>query len=171
MNNLIGAAGYSIVCCRAIRSMVLHSDGIQWQSERLYDLNCQTVTQECSQEWTWQVRPWAHNLMSSKPVVLQIVTLQQPHHLPQEVDQKLGHKSPPVRATSKLSTMSYHLIKARAKQCPTTLRKEDQGMTLLENRKEHLISRDETKVMIARDHAQCVAVRQEDQTTKRPGMN
>ena len=33
-----------------------------------------------------------------------------------------------------------HLIKARAKQCPTTLRKEDQGMTLLENEKEHLVS-------------------------------
>ena len=38
--------------------------------------------------------------MSSKPVASQITMLQQPH-LPQEVDQKLGHKSPPVWATSK----------------------------------------------------------------------
>ena len=38
------------------------------------------------------------------------------------------------------SMMSYHLIKARAKQCLTTLCKEDQGMTLLENKKERLIS-------------------------------
>ena len=52
--------------------------------------------------------------MSSKLVASQIATLQQPH-LPWEVDQKLGHKSPPVRVTS------YHLIKVRAKQCPTTL--------------------------------------------------
>ena len=65
----------------------------------------------------------------------------------------------------------YRLIKARAKQCLTTLHKEDQGMTLLENGKEHLISRDETKVMIARDHAQHIAVRQEDQTMKTPGMD
>ena len=65
---------------------------------------------------------------------------------------------------------SYHLIKARVKQCPTTLRKEDQSMTLLENRKECLVSRDEMKVMIARDHAQHVAIRQEDQTMKTPGM-
>ena len=57
-----------------------------------------------------------------------------------EVDQKLGHKSPPVRVTSNLSTTSYCLIKARAKQCVTTLHKEDQGMTLLENGKECLVS-------------------------------
>ena len=44
-------------------------------------------------------------------------------------------------------------------------------MTLLENGKERLISRDETKVMIACDHAQCVTIQQEDQTTKKPGMN
>ena len=53
----------------------------------------------------------------------------------------------------------------------TTLHKEDQGMTLLENGKEHLVSQDEMKVMIARDHAQYVAVLQEDRTTKTPGMN
>ena len=53
---------------------------------------------------------------------------------------QLGHKSPPVQATSNLSMMSYRLIKARVKQCLRTLRKEDQGMTLLENGKEHLIS-------------------------------
>ena len=82
--------------------------------------------------------------VSSKLVASQIVMLQQPH-LPWEVDQKLGPKSPPVWVTSNLSTTSYHLIKARAKQCPTTLRKEDQGMTLLENGKEHLISQDEWK--------------------------
>ena len=89
--------------------------------------------------------------MSLKLVASRIATLQQPH-LPQEVDHKLGHKSPPVQATL------YRLIKARVKQCPTTLRKEDQGMTLLENRKEHLISRDEMKVMIACNHAQHVAI-------------
>ena len=44
-------------------------------------------------------------------------------------------------------------------------------MTLLENGKEHLVSRDETKVMITHDHTQCIAVQQEDQTTKTPGMN
>ena len=48
--------------------------------------------------------------------------------------------------------------KSKAKECPTTLRKEDQGMTLLENRKEHLVSRDEMKVMIACDHTQCVTI-------------
>ena len=53
---------------------------------------------------------------------------------------------------------SYRLIKAREKQCLTTLRKEDQGMTLLENVKEHLISQDEMKVMIVCDHAQYVIV-------------
>ena len=170
MNNLIGAAGYSMVHCRAIQSMVLHSDGIQWQNKRLYNLNCRTITWECSQEWTWQAWLWGHNLVSSKLVVLQIATLQQPH-LPQEVDQKLGHKSPPVQATLNLSTTSYCLIKARAKQCLTTLRKEDQGMTLLENGKEHLVSWDKTKVMIACDHAQYVAIWKEDRTTKTPGMN
>ena len=96
--------------------------------------------------------------------------LQQPH-LPWEVDQKLGHKSPPVGATLNLSMTLYRLIKARAKQCPTTLCKEDQGMTLLENEKERLISQDEVKVMIACDHTQYVAAQQEDQTTKTPGMN
>ena len=95
--------------------------------------------------------------------------LQQPHLL-WEVDHKLGHKSPPVQATSNLSTMLYHLIKERAKQFLTTLRKEDQGMTLLENGKECLVSQDEMKVMIAHDHAQHVAIRQEDWTTKTPGM-
>ena len=95
--------------------------------------------------------------VSSKLVASQIAMLQQPH-LPWEVDHKLGHKSPPVRAMSNLSTTSYRLIKARVKQCVTTLRKEDQGMTLLENGKERLISQDETKVMIACDHAQHVTV-------------
>ena len=69
-----------------------------------------------------------------------------------------GAQESPVRVTSNLSMTSYRLIKARVKQCLTTLRKEDQGMTLLENGKEHLISRDETKVMIAHDHTQHVAV-------------
>ena len=77
--------------------------------------------------------------MSSKPVASQITMLPQPHLL-QEVDQKLGHKSPPAQAMLNKSTMSYHLIKAKEKQCPTTLHKEDQGMTLLENGKEHLVS-------------------------------
>ena len=43
-------------------------------------------------------------------------------------------------------------------------------MTLLENGKEHLISQDETKVMIAHDYTQYVAVRQQDWTTKKSGM-
>ena len=170
MNNLIEAAGYSIVRCRAIQSMVLYSDGSQWQSERLYDLSSWTITWECNQERTWQAWPWAHNLVSLKPVASQIVTLQQPN-LPWEVDQKLGHKSPPVWVTSKLNTTLYLLIKARAKQCLTPLCKEDQGMTLLENGKECLISWDETKVMIACNHAQCIAIWQEDQTTKTPRVN
>ena len=127
MNNLIGAADYSIVHRRAIWSMEFYSNGIRWQSERLDDLNSQTITWERSQEQTWQVQPWAHNLVSPKPVASQSVTLQQPH-LPQEVDQKLGHKSPPVWAmTSNLSMTSYHLIKAREKQCPTTLSKGGSG--------------------------------------------
>ena len=53
---------------------------------------------------------------------------------------------------------SYHLIKARAKQCLTTLHKEDQGVTLLENRKERVISRDEMKVVVTRDHTHCMAI-------------
>ena len=170
MKNLIGAADYSIVCRRAIWSMAFYNDGIWWWSGRLDDLSSQTITWECSQEWTWQAWPWAHNLVSSKLVASQVAMLQQPH-LPWEVNQKLEHKSPPVQVTSNLSTMSYCLIKARAKQCLTTLCKEDQGMTHLENEKEHLISWDETKMMIARDHTQYVTVWQEDRTTKIPGMN
>ena len=107
--------------------------------------------------------------MSLKLVVSQIATLQQPH-FPREVDHKLGHKSPLVQAMLNLSMTSYRLIKARVKQCPTILHKEDQGMILLENGKERLVSQDEMKVMIARDHAQHVAIRQEDRTTKTPGM-
>ena len=170
MNNLIGAVDYSIVHCRAIRSTAFYNDGIRWRSERLDNLNSWTITQERSQERTWQVQPWAHNCMSSKLVASQIVMLQQPHLL-QDVDQKLGHKSPPVRVMSNLSMMSYHLMKARAKQCPTTLHKEDQGMTLPENGKERLVSWDETKVMITRNHTQYITIQQEDWTTKTPGMN
>ena len=44
-------------------------------------------------------------------------------------------------------------------------------MTLLENKKERPISQDKMKVMIAHDHAQYVAIQQEDQTMKTPGMN
>ena len=44
-------------------------------------------------------------------------------------------------------------------------------MTLLENGKECLVSRDEMKVMIARNHTQYIAVQQEDWTMKTPGMN
>ena len=36
--------------------------------------------------------------------------------------------------------LEYHLIKANAKQCLTTLPKKDQDMTLLENGEEHLVS-------------------------------
>ena len=76
-----------------------------------------------------------------------------------------GAQESPVQVTSNLSTMSYHLIKARAKQCPTTLHKEDQGMTLLENGKECLVSQDEMKVMITCNHAQYVARRSDDEDT------
>ena len=77
--------------------MVLHSNGILWRSERLCDLNHCTIAWKRSQEWTWQLRPWAHKLVSSKPVSLQIMMPQQAHLL-QEVNQKLGHKSPPAQA-------------------------------------------------------------------------
>ena len=53
--------------------------------------------------------------------------------------------------------MSYCLIKAKGEQCLTTLLKGDQVMTLLEMKK-HLISQDDMKVVIARDHTQNVAV-------------
>ena len=43
-------------------------------------------------------------------------------------------------------------------------------MTLLENGKERLISQDEMKVVITRDHTQHIAIQQEDQTTKTPGI-
>ena len=144
MNNLIGAL---VVCHRAIWSMVLHSDGILWQRERLCDLNHHTIAQKRSQKQTWQVWPWDHKLMSLKPVASQIAMPRQTHLL-WEVDQKLGHKSPPAQATLNESMTLYRLIKAKAKQCLTTLPKEDWDMTLLENGKECLISRDEMKVMI-----------------------
>ena len=57
--------------------------------------------------------------------------------------------------------LEYNIIppdKGKGKQCLTTLCKEDQGMTLLEKGKECLVSRDETKVMIACNHAQYVTV-------------
>ena len=54
--------------------------------------------------------------------------------------------------------MLYCLIKAKGRQCLMTLLKEDQAMIYLKTKKGHIISRDETKVMIARDHTQCVAV-------------
>ena len=41
-----------------------------------------------------------------------------------------------------------------------TLPKEDQAMIHLKTKKECIISRDETKVMIACDHTQCIAVQQ-----------
>ena len=51
-----------------------------------------------------------------------------------------GTQESPSTSNVELEYNVYRLIKARAKQCPTTLRKEDQGMTLLENEKEHLVS-------------------------------
>ena len=36
-----------------------------WQSERLHDLNCCTITWKCSQEWTWQAWLWAHKFVTS----------------------------------------------------------------------------------------------------------
>ena len=44
-------------------------------------------------------------------------------------------------------------------------------MTLLENEKERLVSRDEMKVMITHNHTQYVAIQQEDRMMKTPGMN
>ena len=149
--------------------MALHSNGILWRSKRLHDLNHHTITWKCNQERTWQVWLWAHKSMRSKPVALQIAMPWQTHLL-QEVDQKLGHKSPPAPVTSNESMMLYHMIKAKAKQCLTTLLKEDWDMTLLENGKEHLVSWDETKVMIARNHTQCVPIQQQDQTMKKSWM-
>ena len=40
----------------------------------------------------------------------------------------------------------------------TTLPKEDQAMIDLKTKKEHIVSRDKTKVMIACDHTQCITV-------------
>ena len=54
--------------------------------------------------------------------------------------------------------MLYHLIKAKKRQCLTTLPKEDQVMIHLETEKECFISRDETKVMIAHDHTRHIAI-------------
>ena len=61
-------------------------------------------------------------------------------HLLQEVDQKLGHKCPPAQVMLNKSMTLYCLIRAKEKQCLTTLPKEVQVMTLLEIEKEHLIS-------------------------------
>ena len=41
---------------------------------------------------------------------------------------------------------------------PMTLPKEDQAMIHLKTKKECIVSRDETKVMITHDHTQCVTV-------------
>ena len=141
-----------------------------WRSERLCDINHHTITWKHSQEQTWQAWPWTHKFMSSKPVASQI-TMPWQTHLLWEVDQKLGHKSPPAQATLNESMMSYHLIKAKEKQCLTTLLKEDQVMTLLDIEKECLISRDEMKVMIACDHTQCIAVWQQDWTIEKSWMD
>ena len=48
--------------------------------------------------------------------------------------------------------------KGKGKQCLMTLPKEDHAMIHLETEKEHIILRDEMKVMIAHDHTQCVTV-------------
>ena len=54
---------------------------------------------------------------------------------------------------------------------PMTLPKEDQAMIHLKTKKECIVSRDETKVMIAHDHTQYIAIWQEDWMMKTPGMN
>ena len=51
-------------------------------------------------------------------------------------------------------------MRAKEKQCLTTLPKEDQVMICLETEKECFVSRDEMKVMIACDHTQCIAIGQ-----------
>ena len=50
------------------------------------------------------------------------------------------------------------LIRAKEKQCLMTLPKEDQDMIHLEKEGQHIVLIDETKVMIACYHTQCVAV-------------
>ena len=47
-----------------------------------------------------------------------------------------------------------------------TLPKEDQVMIHLEIKKEHIILRDEMKVMITHNHTQWIAVQQQGQMTK-----
>ena len=51
-----------------------------------------------------------------------------------------GAQESPSTSNVERELMLYHLIKAKAKQCLTTLPKKDWDMTLLENRKECLIS-------------------------------
>ena len=51
-----------------------------------------------------------------------------------------GAQESPSTSNVELEYDIDRLMKARAKQCLTTLRKEDQGMTLLENGKERLVS-------------------------------
>ena len=67
-------------------------------------------------------------------------------------------KSPPAQVTLNWNTMSYHLIKAKEKQCLMTLPKEDQVMICLKTEKECLISRDKMKVMITCDHTQRITI-------------
>ena len=77
-----------------------------------------------------------------------------------------GHKNPPAQVTLNWRMMSCHLIKAKKKQCLTTLPKEDQAMIHIETEREHILSRDKMKVMIAHNHIQRVAVWQQGLMTK-----
>ena len=69
--------------------------------------------------------------------------------------------------------LEYDVIppdKGKGKAVPDNTAQGGSGHALLENGKECLASRDETKVMIAHDHTQHITVQQEDRMTKTPGM-
>ena len=84
---------------------------------------------------------------------------------------KTGAQASPSTSDVKLE---YNIVlpdKGKGKAVPDNTVQGGSGMTLLENGKERLVSRDETKVMIAHNHAQYVTIQQEDQMMKTPGMN
>ena len=57
--------------------------------------------------------------------------------------------------------LEYDIVppdKGKGKAVPDNTAQGGSGMTLLENRKECLVSQDEMKVMITHNHTQCVAV-------------
>ena len=66
--------------------------------------------------------------------------------------------------------LEYNVIlpdKGKGKAVPDNTAQGGSGQTLLENGKEHLVSWDKMKVMIAHDHTQHVAVQQQDWMMKK----